>query len=145
MSLGSKCPFLPLHEFHATQGKSSESQLSGSQPDPTQRLLGAKTRCMGLNWMSVRPPWKRSNCLWVSNPRAGGENCCWVGPRSYLESLGAQASRDAHVQLLPCPPSLLVSLQRKKAALAFQNWKKVFRLTCYLIFVSPTTITSVLY
>lgn len=157
----SDCPFLPTPNqcpwgahapsFPSTKQifvqprKSSESQLPSSQPDPTQRLLGApkvsKTGCVGLSWPSMRPPWKRPSCLWIINPRAEGHDCHWAVPRSHLGSLGAQASRDALVQLLPYHPSLHVFLQRKNQALVFQNRTMlVFYSACYLISISHTTI-----
>lgn len=62
----------------------------------------------------------------VIDPRTEGQDCYWAGPRSYLGSRGAQASRGAHGQLLPDRPSLLVFLQRKNRALVFKNRKFFF-------------------
>ena len=69
---------------------------------------------------------EETQLCWVMNLRTEGQDCYWAGPRSYLGSPGAQASRGAHGQLLPDHPSLHVFLQRKNRALIFQNRKNFF-------------------
>lgn len=133
VSSGSKCLLVFLHEenFLVQARKSSASQLSSSQPDPTQGSWvlqrDANAGCVGLRQPSRRPPWQRPRCLRGRNPRAEGQGC-WAGPRAYRGSPGAQASRGARVPSLPGHPSLHVFLQRKKEAVVFQNWRMFFLL-----------------